>query len=396
MQMTKIVTLLAVFVLCLAVSRPGKAETVCLSCHDRSAFANNVVHKPVAREQCSACHSPHAARYQGLLQKPVAELCFSCHQKEAVSFLEGVVHEPVRLGRCLACHEPHSSKAKGLLNGRLADSCFLCHDSIAKQYKVAHQPFANGQCFSCHLPHNANNYQLLRDDPDKVCLSCHERQSMDRAHVNYPAAVRGCLSCHNPHGSSRKAMIRDHMHEPYKDGCADCHTGNAVVSTAICLGCHEEIGVLAQTTHTHLTAGNGNSCTNCHSPHAGDKPGLLKARQVLVCRVCHEDTFRMYGGKPYGHKKAAYNCVQCHAVHGSSMAPMLQGDGNTICTKCHETQGVFTHPVGEGINDQRNNQSVTCVTCHNPHGTDFEFSLKYGGDDLCNQCHKGYMGLENK
>jgi predicted CXXCH cytochrome family protein len=68
---------------------------------------------------------------------------------------------------------------------------------------------------------------------------------------------------------------------------------------------------------------------------------------------------------------------------------MLKGDGNTSCTSCHESQGTFTHPVGEGILDHRNRQIITCLTCHDPKGTDYENNLRLDQNkELCVQCHR--------
>jgi predicted CXXCH cytochrome family protein len=78
-------------------------------------------------------------------------------------------------------------------------------------------------------------------------------------------------------------------------------------------------------------------------------------------------------------------------VHGSNRRAMLKLDGNAICSQCHETQGKFSHPVGEKIRDPRTGQMMTCVSCHNPHGTSFRHQLIMSGQkDLCTQCHQTY------
>jgi len=46
--------------------------------------------------------------------------------------------------------------------------------------------------------------------------------------------------------------------------------------------------------------------------------------------------------------------------------------------------------VGEDRLDPRNGQPITCVTCHDPHGTEFSYTLR--GDQsrgLCVECHDG-------
>lgn len=376
-------------VMLMGLSQIGLAETICFTCHKKASFENKIVHPPVAKGECNACHSPHVARFKGLLQKPVAELCFSCHKSRDTEYHKGVVHRPIRLGQCLTCHDPHASNSKGLLKGRLADNCFACHETLSQQYAHTHSPFAKGQCSACHRPHQATNYQLLRAEPDEVCASCHKQDTIQQGHKKFPTQVKGCLSCHNPHGSSRQALIRDILHKPFEKGCDECH-GKGGLGTETCLRCHEGIREQVLVTHSHLTDRAGNSCVLCHSPHAGDTASRLKGRQVQLCRSCHEDTFQRHEDKLYKHPKAPY-CNECHGVHGSNRLAMLRDNGNDLCSRCHKTQGRFSHPVGEKVLDPRTDQEMTCISCHHPMGTDFKYELRLSGEkDLCIQCHRSY------
>jgi len=367
-------------------------EPVCFQCHERSTYKNKVVHAPVAGDRCTACHNPHVARFKGLLSYDKEELCYSCHDRESKAFQNGRIHQPVRQGNCLACHDPHVSAEKGLINGRLVDRCFSCHEDLQENNTHPHKPFAKGDCLACHRPHVADNNQLLISSSEKICFTCHTNDTVNQVHKNYPQKIKGCLSCHDPHGSNRQGMVRNRLHEPYATGCNDCHKkGDTTVATEVCLDCHADKGEAAYSIHNHLSANTGNSCTNCHSPHAGDGTGLLKAKERQVCRSCHEDTFKRYGDKTYVHPEIGTNCSKCHAVHGSNRRAMLKQDGNDICSQCHETQGKFSHPVGEKIRDPRTGQMMTCVSCHNPHGTSFQHQLILSGQKvLCIQCHQTY------
>jgi predicted CXXCH cytochrome family protein len=127
---------------------------------------------------------------------------------------------------------------------------------------------------------------------------------------------------------------------------------------------------------------------NCHSPHAGDTELLLKGRQIVMCRHCHEDTFRRHENSKYVHTDTVKDCNTCHVVHGTNEMAMLKGDGNEVCLGCHESQGQFSHPVGKGVIDPRNSQLTTCVSCHTPHGSNYKGELKLSGEEaLCVQCH---------
>jgi len=84
-------------------------------------------------------------------------------------------------------------------------------------------------------------------------------------------------------------------------------------------------------------------------------------------------------------------CSDCHEPHGVSSLAMLKGDGITVCIECHEDHETFSHPLGADVLDIRTGQGITCVTCHNPMGTDHEYHLvEDGKKGLCVLCHKTY------
>jgi predicted CXXCH cytochrome family protein len=378
-----------IFMIFVAIGATAFGASVCFECHERSMFKGKLIHEPVARESCISCHNPHAAKHAGLLNKEVSELCFSCHGEKEGSFTSGIVHVPVRRGQCNACHEPHASATKGLMKGKFADSCFNCHESLERSFKYMHEPYAKGRCQSCHSPHNADNYQLLNVSAGKLCQRCHTKADITKFHRNYPVAINTCLSCHNPHGSNNKKIIRNVRHAPFTEDCTTCHEDSSgEVSQEICLDCHDEINEFLLTSHNHLTDAGGNSCINCHSPHAGDTEKLLKNRQVLLCRSCHDDVFTRHEDNIFAHTATANDCQVCHTVHGTNQVAMLKGDANSVCLGCHPNQGQFSHPVGAGIIDPRNNLEATCLSCHHPHGTDFRGQLRMSGqEELCKQCH---------
>jgi len=373
--------------LCLPGPCPG--EDVCFQCHERAAFQKKVVHRPVAEGKCGGCHNPHVARHKGLLQKAGARLCHSCHLAETVAGTKEVVHQPVRQGQCLACHEAHASDAGHLLDARLSETCLGCHKNLARRYKNTHAPFAKGNCTACHEPHEAGNPQLLKGEPNAVCVSCHAGDRVRQAHPSYPMPLNDCLSCHTPHGSGRRALVRDNLHAPFEKGCGTCH-GKGDMGMELCLECHKEVNAQIRAAHGHLLRVKGNSCTTCHSPHTGNEPNLLRGGQKQICWPCHKGTFARYDDRLHIHPEA-HDCKECHAVHGSSNLAMLKDGGNETCSRCHETQGKFSHPVGEKVLDPRTDQIMTCVSCHQPMGTDFRYNLKLSGEkDLCIQCHRTY------
>ena len=368
------------------------AENICFNnCHDKQAFKKEFIHEPIKSGLCTDCHNPHVARYPALLSQKEKEFCYKCHKDTASKRDENIVHQPFLEGQCLFCHDPHSSALKGLIKSEsIVQICVKCHKTLPLQYKNIHKPFAEGSCNKCHQPHQSNYAQLLADEPDKLCLSCHVLTSIKIKHSNYPAEIKGCLSCHHPHGSDRKALIRSVLHEPYSTGCQDCHN-QGKTGIQMCLRCHVAIEKKVNSIHNHLSSKQGNSCVICHSPHAADgKYLLLSNQQETICKKCHFLTFAAAKEHLYKHPDSSI-CSNCHDVHGSNEPAMLKGDGIAVCVSCHKTQGQFSHPVGEQARDKRNDQKMTCVTCHYPHGTDYKYALKLSGvKELCVQCHRSY------
>ncbi len=389
--MMRVPLILLLFLLVALATVPAAARAdagTCFSCHDRSAFSGRVVHQPVAGGRCGICHNPHVARYKGLLRERQDVLCYSCHGGQKELFRRGVVHQPVADGRCTGCHTPHAG-GRGLVRKDLAGACFDCHQDLARKYRHTHQPYARGECGSCHRPHRADNLELLVSDGDRLCLTCHTGGDLVAGHAGFPVPAAGCLSCHNPHGSSRAALVRDELHSPYRKGCSDCHRPGGL-TMARCLECHADVQKQMLTTHSHLTRQDGNSCLNCHSPHAGDTDALLKGPVRLLCVSCHLRTLNGYRKSRFKHPDIK-DCNSCHEPHGSSQLAMLKGDGIQVCVRCHEDQGTFTHPVGPGVLDRQTGQEVTCVSCHNPMGTPYSYQLvRDGKKALCVVCHRAY------
>lgn len=360
----------------------------CFACHDKALFQDKVVHEPVQSGKCSVCHNPHVARYKGLLRHEKGKLCFSCHQEKAESFKKGIVHEPINLNECTACHQPHAASEKGLVPKNIKTSCLNCHSGLQEKYKYTHEPYLNGECGACHQPHNSDRPMLLSMAPDELCGTCHEAQALGAKHANYPGTLRDCLTCHNPHGSERQALIRNVLHKPYEKGCDSCHEqASGRVSVERCKECHPEVVEEMQATHSHLARRDGNSCVYCHTPHAGDEKRLLRAREKQVCAVCHRQSIDKYKNSLSKHGSID-NCSDCHHAHGGSDMALLKGNGLEVCALCHENQGKFTHPVGPKVPDPRTGRMVTCITCHNPMGTDYRYNLILDGNrQLCIQCH---------
>ncbi len=369
------------------------APLTCFKCHSRQEILKGKSHAPVAQGQCLRCHLPHVSRYPKLLTAKTPDLCYQCHQKLAGGLKEApFVHAPVAKGSCGRCHEAHGSNFPGLLKGQTKELCLSCHGELKKKFPKPHAPFARGRCLSCHEAHYASDRVFLKRQGAPLCFSCHQdRKKLAAKHQVKNVASLDCLSCHDPHGGQGRGLLRAYKHQPYAKGnCQSCHR-DLKEGPAMCFRCHEETRKDFYHQHNHLLGGyENNACLICHSPHVGGNQALLRDKPRRLCQKCHAETAQQRAETLYVHPKWK-DCLACHLAHGSDSPSMLNGDGNTACVRCHETQGKFTHPVGKEVRDPRNGQPITCVTCHNPMGTNFKYNLRLSGEaSLCLECHKNY------
>ena len=144
-------------------------------------------HKPVAQENCRACHD---ASGRGVpLLKPLVQvqfprnqlktreerrtaqalrrlmryrsdrLCYQCHTKlnpEKMKEKPAWVHGPYGLGACLVCHHPHESMGPHLLTSYpLVKNCKRCHPTLHKGEALFPEQDRLGKnaCSKCHNPH---------------------------------------------------------------------------------------------------------------------------------------------------------------------------------------------------------------------------------------------------
>jgi DmsE family decaheme c-type cytochrome len=222
----------------------------------------------------------------------------------------------------------------------------------------------------------------------KVCETCHQQEASNWAHTIHaavftlnpstPAEGRGCEACHGP-GSA-------HVKKP-----ADLSTIISFSSksktpvplqNAQCLSCHQ--GGERIFWHGSIHENNNLGCSDCHNPMANFSAHGLTARDSInqTCFSCHKVQRAQFNERSHMPLlEGKLSCVDCHNPHGSTAAPLLKADSvNEVCYGCHaEKRGpfLFEHaPVREN-----------CLNCHNPHGSNFESLLNTPRPMLCQQCH---------
>jgi predicted CXXCH cytochrome family protein len=133
----------------------------------------------------------------------------------------------------------------------------------------------------------------------------------------------------------------------------------------------------------------GGDCGACHTPHASSHDGLLLADARTQCLSCHQDLVAREESARTVHDTdlEGEGCLACHQPHSSTETHLLSAGSIRTCLNCHEMQR-HGHPLGADRLDPRTGEPITCVTCHDPHGTEFPMQLR--GDQkrgLCLECH---------
>lgn len=363
--------------------------------------------KPDAELSCISCHDPHGSQAGKLLRNPTESrnqaenLCLSCHRDIASQIQKKVQHAAVDMG-CGTCHSPHK--------GEPADS-------------------------------PQGTFHLTSAQPD-LCLACHDAKdsAIQKAHLGQPFATSRCSECHNPHGSDRPKLVNNFAHQPFADKqCDACHSapqgGKVEVNEggrrALCYMCHEDIKTQIEGAKVaHGLFQKQDSCTACHSPHAAAYPHQLRRATVALCETCHVERRTERMTKKFLHPPVfEVGCTVCHDAHASNNPRRLRASINELCLACHgqaspspAQDGVITifgnvrvpasffrgirrigvagdtlrghplagHPISGPNSLTKEGSVITCVTCHNPHASDFtkrRFQLKAGAKSICLNCH---------
>ncbi len=406
---------LGILVLGVLIESPGVARgqatklegaELCYTCHQelKVKFAQSNVHAPVKEGGCDLCHSPHAARFPKLVRFKGADLCYVCHADKKDIFTAKTAHAPVKQGQCLNCHDPHASPNKNLLAKSGSELCLSCHNKVREAPRtVKHMPFEAGDCLQCHTAHTSPRRSLLVKPATQLCQDCHQVRDprIARMHQPFNVTTASCVSCHAPHGSDRKGLIKHVAHQPFAQGrCGSCHQVGGPDPKAtflkgrdLCFSCHskEAQAFRKKLVHAPVAAGQ---CEACHTPHASEIKGLLAGEAWGMCLDCHEKVEDRYTRSKASHppKEAASQCTACHTPHASDQPDLFPTDSLTVCSTCHKEHASLSHPMGAGVTDPRTKATMTCLSCHDPHGTQFEKFTTFPKErELCIQCHRGEL-----
>jgi len=180
------------------------------------------------------------------------------------------------------------------------------------------------------------------------------------------------------------------------------------VGTEACLVCHEDMGkAFLKTRHGSIEKDSGRgwqgqSCESCHGP--GQKHGEAAEAKFILnhakasprevdtsCLTCHKNQATHAGRLHGSHSAGQVGCTSCHSVHHAEPKPKPVSDQ---CATCHrDVTAQFLRPHTHALTKD----AVSCVDCHNPHGTLRSAGLRgtartRNNEPGCLNCHADKRG----
>jgi predicted CXXCH cytochrome family protein len=255
-----------------------------------------------------------------------------------------------------------------------------------KRYKkYNYHAAALSGCSDCHDT-ETEGFPLTADKT-KICIECHPQYMMievirPKKRTDKKAAGEGviifenlhkpvfegkCLLCHMPHSSPNRRLLTK---EQVFFLCEDCH--------------REIFDALNLAENPHPPQADG-ECVRCHSPHASEEKYLFKGPLTYICFNCHNNFLVDADGyeKKSRHKPARLGlCYECHDLHfGDELKLTNKSDIRKKCLECHEGKQTAKHIDME----------KACITCHNPHSSDFNDLLINSEIGVCEKCHDAIL-----
>jgi predicted CXXCH cytochrome family protein len=379
---------------------------------------------------CGTCHNPHGNNNYRLLRDDV-------NGRSGISVKVGVLgnYSTGMNAFCSACHVMYAQTGSGVEGyQRHPLGLMLTSKEQANLTSWAGAPKAQVEnkkvmCLSCHFAHGSASYAMLRmpsitSSQSALCQQCH-RKGYNAAGVQFTYTHGGfngnnanCIVCHSTHAKNNKKLLVEPKETTL---CNDCHAGigkfndfkshnpdvkidkpsrfNVFSSIGNSFGNYSVGGGDVLSWHevdgTHSAPGGKTlelRCGKCHSPHGEDNFVMLRNTIENVTGI------RVFGyvssTGPYNKYYSGFGkfCSACH----------------TRLTSCFNVYNHVTtitrHPVDFRLQKAQlhnwssttltpkvpveNGSQVTCITCHNSHGSKNYSLQRIGGNNMCQQCHK--------
>ena len=264
---------------------------------------------------------------------------------------------------------PASAAAPQAAEAFDVSTCATCHDTVvAAPFAYSRHAGLEQSCTHCHkgAVEHANGQMEGKEAPGpslknvaasvivETCLQCHQKHNQENF-AGSPHDRRGvsCTTCHSIHAfkSERAQLKTKQVHDT-------------------CFECHKDMRARALRTSHHPVREGLMTCTDCHNPHEGRRPKMIKADWTNeLCYQCHQEK---RGPFLWEHAPVRENCLNCHNPHGSNHDKMLVAKLPYLCQRCHlntRHPGTFYDGRNAATEDpaRATNRAVehACKNCHN-------------------------------
>jgi len=399
--------------------------------HDINLTSSPAPGGTTTEHRCGTCHNPHGSNNYRLL-------------RDNVNGASGITVKVDVMGNyssgmssfCTACHTTYGQTGSGVngyrrhpVNLRLSGSEYANLTTSALGFEPKAQVESGKvMCLSCHFAHGSPSYAMLRMQShtsieSEICQQCHMKgfknesgvyRQVRNTHGGFNGNKANCGVCHSIHAKNNRKLLREAKEA---DLCNNCHSGiakfnefkqhdpdvlinapsrfNVFSSIGNSFGNYSVGGGDVVSWHevdgTHTAPGGKTlelRCGKCHNPHGGDNFAMLRES------VEGKDNIRVFGHlsstgpfNTYSSGFASF-CSACH----------------TRLTNCGTGDPWTRHPVDFQLQSTQYNNwestditprvpleagnQVTCITCHNSHGSKNYSLQRSGGNIMCQQCHR--------
>jgi len=376
--------------------------------------------------RCGTCHNPHGNNNYRLLRDDV-------NGRSGITIRVGAMgnYSTGMSAFCTACHTIYGETGSGVEGYRRHPiNRFLTGTEMGNLTSTPLEPHVQHEggkvmCLSCHYAHGSPSNAMLRmqtysSSESEMCQQCHRKgfnadgQQVRYTHGGFNGNNANCRICHTVHSKGNKKLL---MEPKESDLCNNCHAGiakfnefkshdsdvkidrpsrfNVFSSTGNSFGNYSVGGGDVASWHeidgTHTAPGGKTlelRCGKCHNPHGSDNFTILRESVEGVNNI-----------KVFGHVSSTgpFN------TYSSGFATFCQAC-HTRLTRCGTGNPWTRHPVDFKLEDKQfynwsttvitprvpleAGSQVTCITCHNSHGSKSYSLQRQGGNRMCQQCHR--------
>ncbi|UCF93512.1 MAG: hypothetical protein JSW39_04940 [Desulfobacterales bacterium] len=273
-------------------------------------------------------------------------------------------------------------------------------------------------CETCHTAHGSrhDNFLIRSTGESGLCLDCHQDQDIFTADgqkkpnhvinvVPEKAIIPGELTSKGAKLGDKGVII-----------CQTCHKvhHNRIEQqlllirkdekSSFCLTCHTDKHYLADTKHNLMhtapaernregkTVAASGVCSACHLPHGAAREfSGEKDYTTELCLSCHRQG------------QVAEKVNLSGNTHPLIVNPFTQKDNNMVLTATDVKNETLTLPLFNNLGIQDKNGTMTCATCHDPHGSQADSIkgetikdvkgdkttsfLRKPSPEICRECH---------